>query len=132
MHASVQVQCAISRATKEKRVAELEEALRNSTVAFGVRFNKVSVRRSAARFMWHSAEAALGYWPRAVQWNAASWTLLAAALQNTCNAIPSISASQGSWGVRCQVAVQPAEGRKGLLAGWQGQDAHAPEAQGAC
>lgn len=40
----MQVHCAINRATKEKRVAELEEALRNSTVAFGVRFNKVSVR----------------------------------------------------------------------------------------
>ena len=45
MHA--QVECAISRATKEKRVAELEEALKASTVAFGVRFNKVSVRAAA-------------------------------------------------------------------------------------
>jgi ribosomal protein L10 len=39
----LQVECAISRATKEKRVAELEEALKNSSVAFGVRYNKVSV-----------------------------------------------------------------------------------------
>ena len=37
------MECAISRATKEKRVAELEEALKNSSVAFGVRYNKVSV-----------------------------------------------------------------------------------------
>ncbi len=41
-----QVECAINRATKEKRVAELEEALRNSSVAFGVRYNKVSVSSS--------------------------------------------------------------------------------------
>jgi hypothetical protein len=41
---NAQVECAINRATKEKRVAELEEALRASSVAFGVRFNKVSVR----------------------------------------------------------------------------------------
>ncbi len=43
-----QVECAISRATKEKRVAELEEALRNSTVAFGVRYNKVNVSAPAS------------------------------------------------------------------------------------
>ncbi|EIE19579.1 hypothetical protein COCSUDRAFT_58328 [Coccomyxa subellipsoidea C-169] len=42
------VECAISRATKEKRVAELEEALRNSTVAFGVRYNKVNVKNLEA------------------------------------------------------------------------------------
>ncbi len=42
-----QVECAINRATKEKRVAELEEALRNSSVAFGVRYNKVSVSPSS-------------------------------------------------------------------------------------
>ncbi|BDA46617.1 probable 50S ribosomal protein L10 [Coccomyxa sp. Obi] len=42
------VECAISRATKEKRVAELEEALRNSSVAFGVRYNKVSVKNLEA------------------------------------------------------------------------------------
>ena len=41
---SLQVECAISRATKEKRVAELTEALETSDVAFAVRYNKVSVK----------------------------------------------------------------------------------------
>lgn len=38
------MECAINRATKEKRVAELTEALENSDVAFAVRYNKVSVK----------------------------------------------------------------------------------------
>ena len=57
----MQVHCAINRATKEKRVAELEEALRNSTVAFGVRFNKVSVRAVlAVRVMCTTLSKVLG------------------------------------------------------------------------
>jgi hypothetical protein len=39
------VECAITRATKEKRVAELTEALEKSDVAFGVRYNKISVKK---------------------------------------------------------------------------------------
>jgi hypothetical protein len=42
----IQVECAINRATKEKRVAELEEVLKTSAVAFGVRYNKVKVNGS--------------------------------------------------------------------------------------
>ena len=38
------MECAITRATKEKRVAELTEALEKSDVAFAVRYNKVSVK----------------------------------------------------------------------------------------
>lgn len=38
------MECAISRATKEKRVAELTEALETSDVAFAVRYNKISVK----------------------------------------------------------------------------------------
>ncbi len=40
----MQVECAINRATKEKRVAELTAALEKSDVAFAVRYNKVSVK----------------------------------------------------------------------------------------
>ena len=39
-----QVENAIDRATKEKRVAELTEALEQSTVVFGLRYKKISVR----------------------------------------------------------------------------------------
>ena len=39
------MECAITRATKEKRVAELTEALEKSDVAFGVRYNKISVKK---------------------------------------------------------------------------------------
>lgn len=41
----LKVECAINRATKEKRVAELTEALEKSDVAFGVRYNKISVKK---------------------------------------------------------------------------------------
>lgn len=41
---AAQVENAINRATKEKRVAELTEALEQSTVVFGLRYKKVSVR----------------------------------------------------------------------------------------
>lgn len=62
-----QVDCAINRATKEKRVAELEEALRNSSVAFGVRFNKVSVRALAplSSPLMHTLHGKVGFitWP---------------------------------------------------------------------
>ena len=44
----LQVECAISRATKEKRVAELTEALEMSDVAFAVRYNKISVKNFEA------------------------------------------------------------------------------------
>ena len=40
----LQVECAINRATKEKRVAELTDLLERSDVAFAVRYNKVSVK----------------------------------------------------------------------------------------
>lgn len=40
----VQVENAIDRATKEKRVAALTAALENSSVVFGLRYNKISVR----------------------------------------------------------------------------------------
>ncbi len=42
------MECAINRATKEKRVAELTEALENSDVAFAVRYNKISVKNFEA------------------------------------------------------------------------------------
>ena len=41
---TAQVENAITRATKEKRVAELTEALEQSTVVFGLRYRKISVR----------------------------------------------------------------------------------------
>lgn len=39
----VQVENAINRATKEKRVAALTAALENSSVVFGLRYNRISV-----------------------------------------------------------------------------------------
>lgn len=41
----LQVQCAINRATKEKRVAELTDLLERSDVAFAVRYNKIPVKK---------------------------------------------------------------------------------------
>lgn len=43
MRGLFQVECAINRATKEKRVTELTEVLQKSSVAFGVRYNKIKV-----------------------------------------------------------------------------------------
>ncbi|KAK9821422.1 hypothetical protein WJX81_002482 [Elliptochloris bilobata] len=42
------VENAINRATKEKRLAELTEALEQSTVVFGLRYNKISVKNFEA------------------------------------------------------------------------------------
>ena len=44
LRCAAQVENAINRATKEKRVAELTEALEQSTVVFGLRYRKISVR----------------------------------------------------------------------------------------
>jgi len=41
---AAQVENAINRATKEKQLAQLTEALEQSTVVFGLRYNKISVR----------------------------------------------------------------------------------------
>ena len=41
----LQVECAINRATKEKRVAELTDLLERSDVAFAVRYNKIPVKK---------------------------------------------------------------------------------------
>ena len=41
----MQVECAINRATKEKRVAELTDLLERSDVAFAVRYNKIPVKK---------------------------------------------------------------------------------------
>ena len=43
--AIMQVECAINRATKEKRVAELTDLLERSDVAFAVRYNKIPVKK---------------------------------------------------------------------------------------
>ncbi len=101
---AAQVENAINRATKEKRLAQLTEALEQSTVVFGLRYNKISVRAPLCLQARRSTSL-----PCAARARRESTLFCALARRSqTCQAVQRNLSAQPGYGVACKLLGLPA------------------------